>query len=170
MCFPGHFTFQYKHLVERCQLTAILHLERGGHGTFYEDWDAGTSRAFQIVREFVDCLQRDEDGLVAAAEMAVPSRPPTPTLMPAAAASASTKLQQGGQGAFVPVLPTKTHYTLPVMEAEQELLQEQEQQRQRQQQQEEEDEQGGKGSVEAMGMVLEEEEDEKTLLDEMLPN
>lgn len=60
MCFPGHFTFPYKHLVERCQFTAILHLERGGHGTFYEDWDAGTSRAFQIVREFVDCLQRDE--------------------------------------------------------------------------------------------------------------
>ena len=62
MCFPGHFTFPYKHLVERCQFTAILHLERGGHGTFYEDWDAGTSRAFQIVREFVDCLQRDEVG------------------------------------------------------------------------------------------------------------
>lgn len=62
MCFPGHFTFPYKHLVERCQFTAILHLERGGHGTFYEDWDAGTSRAFQIVREFVECLQRDEVG------------------------------------------------------------------------------------------------------------
>lgn len=59
MCFPGHFTFQYKHLVERCQLATIVHMERGGHGTFYENWDAGSSRAFQCVREFVDCLHKE---------------------------------------------------------------------------------------------------------------
>ncbi|GAB5030768.1 alpha beta hydrolase [Nannochloropsis oceanica] len=58
MCFPGHFTFQFKKLVEECQLATVLHVEKGGHGTFYENWDAGSSRAFQCVREFVDCLQK----------------------------------------------------------------------------------------------------------------
>lgn len=59
MCFPGDFTFQYKNLVDRCQHATVLHMELGGHGTFYEGWDAGTSRFFTVVREFVDCLQEE---------------------------------------------------------------------------------------------------------------
>lgn len=50
MCFPGDFTFQYKNLVDRCHHALVLHMEKGGHGTFYEGWDAGTSRFFQVRR------------------------------------------------------------------------------------------------------------------------
>jgi predicted alpha/beta-fold hydrolase len=58
-CFPGHFTFQFKDLTNRCTMATVMHLEKGGHATFYEGFDAGTSRAFKVVKEFVQCLQNE---------------------------------------------------------------------------------------------------------------
>lgn len=58
-CFPGSFTYQFRDLVRRCDMATVVHLEKGGHATFYENWDARSSRAFQIVKEFVECMQQE---------------------------------------------------------------------------------------------------------------
>lgn len=40
-------------------MATILHVDRGGHATFYEDWDAGSSRAFNVVKDLVECLENE---------------------------------------------------------------------------------------------------------------